>query len=228
MPGCNDQVLELVDLISEINISSGADRQIDFLTLREDYSGSENLENRFEDQKSLINTFNKISDKLNGKNIDQLYIDYGYALYGPSVGFPGPPLRQVGTKDLRPKGYPQISLVVDILGDVYLYREAGFIDRPGAERYIIGRITQKKSLDKIIKEFLNKSNGIVTKKGDIEYFDAFDHLVTNLLNQAEADENFGIPFDKGPIKDRIFNHNFHHRISVSHPTLSHPTLPDNK
>ena len=29
--------------------------------------------------------------------------------------------------------------------------------------------------------------------------DPFDHVMTSLINQAEDDKNFGIPFEEGPI-----------------------------
>ena len=32
--------------------------------------------------------------------------------------------------------------------------------------------------------------------------DAFDHVVTILLNQTESDNNIGIPFDLGPVLSR--------------------------
>jgi hypothetical protein len=32
--------------------------------------------------------------------------------------------------------------------------------------------------------------------------DSFDHVLTLLVNQGEADNSIGIPFDKGPIKLR--------------------------
>ena len=37
--------------------------------------------------------------------------------------------------------------------------------------------------------------------------DSFDHVLTLLVNQAEKDQDFGIPFNLGPIKDRSENKN---------------------
>ena len=105
--------------------------------------------------------------------------------------------------DMRPHGFPQISVVVDLLGDVYLYREAGFLDRPGARRYIIGRVTATRSLEDVVREFVESRRGIEPVDGDTAYFDIFDHVVTQLLNQADADERFGVPFEQGPIRDRL-------------------------
>ena len=52
---------------------------------------------------------------------------------------------------MRKSGYPQMSVAVDSLGDVFLYREAGFLDRPGNSKFIAGRITDKKSIEYIEK-----------------------------------------------------------------------------
>ena len=35
--------------------------------------------------------------------------------------------------------------------------------------------------------------------------DPFDHVLTSLINQAEDDKNFGIPFEDGPVACRIFS-----------------------
>ena len=34
-------------------------------------------------------------------------------------------------------GYPQLSLAIDLYGDVFLYREAGFLERFGNKKFII-------------------------------------------------------------------------------------------
>ena len=35
--------------------------------------------------------------------------------------------------------------------------------------------------------------------------DPFDHVLSSLINQAEDDKNFGIPFEDGPVACRIFS-----------------------
>ena len=47
---------------------------------------------------------------------------------------------------MRPKMFPQISIMVDPKGDVYGYHEATFLDKEGSERYCIGQINKNKSL----------------------------------------------------------------------------------
>jgi hypothetical protein len=44
--------------------------------------------------------------------------------------------------------------------------------------------------------------------------DAFDHLVTVLVNQAEDDLNVGIPFEQGPVSSRtkVYNEDLNSNI----------------
>ena len=151
----------------------------DFVTLREDYSNPTDA-NKFENQKQLIDAFEKIDTNI--------HIDYGYALHYPSLGLPGTVLQHVTYKEIRPKGFPQISCVVDLYGDVYLYREAGFIDRPGADRYIIGRLSPTNTFEDII----NNYKEVTPQENDTDYFDAFDHTITKLLNKEEADKYYNV------------------------------------
>ena len=37
------------------------------------------------------------------------------------------------------------------------------------------------------------------------FMDSYDHLITLLVNQAEQDMDFRIPFEKGPVKVRSLN-----------------------
>ena len=48
-----------------------------------------------------------------------------------------------------------------------------------------------------------ESNQLVqNEKNDIRFMDPFDHVLTSLVNQAEKDNKFGIPFEQGPVKLR--------------------------
>jgi len=151
----------------------------DFLTLREDYSNPTDT-NKFENQQELIEAFDKIDTNI--------HIDYGYAMHYPSLGMQGKVLQHVTHKEMRPKGFPQISCAVDLYGDVYLYREAAFLNRPGADRYIIGRLSSTNTFENII----NNYKEVIPQKNDTDYFDAFDHTITKLLNKEESDKYFGI------------------------------------
>lgn len=219
LPDFAKDVLEFAELIARINTESGAKRKVDFLTLREDYSYVENGESKSESRQDLLDVFKKLEERRKEPDLEGLYIDYGYALYGASRGKLSPPLYMVESSQIRPKGFPQISVVVDLLGDIYLYREAGFIGRDGAERYKIGRILESQTFASVVQEFVQSQKSIPFEDGDTKYFDAFDHLVTGLLNQLEDDINFGIPFEMGPIRKRIYSAGKAQDVRVAHPTL---------
>ena len=110
-------------------------------------------------------------------------------------------------KMLLAEGTPNISVAVDLYGDVYGYREAAFLDRPGSKRYILGRIDKENSFEDIIKDALLKKRTFSVKESDLDYLDAWDHIVLRTLNQAKQDENFGIPFENGPVIGRTYNRN---------------------
>ncbi|MGH9161879.1 MAG: radical SAM protein, partial [Vicinamibacteraceae bacterium] len=216
--GQAEDVLRLADLIAEINREAGGDRQIDFLTLREDYSVPPTEGVTPEERARLVEIFGELEHRRARDDLSQLRIDYGYALQALSEGAPGQPLEMASDTEMRPSGYPQISVVVDLLGDVYLYREAGFLDRPGARRYAIGRVTASTPLDEVVRDFVESGRTIVPEPGDTKFFDAFDHVVTKLLNQADADEAFGIPFARGPVRQRAVM-DPDHALTIAHPTL---------
>ena len=45
------------------------------------------------------------------------------------------------------------------------------------------------------------------KIDDSRFMDSYDHLITLLVNQAEDDLNFKLPFNLGPVKVRSSNPN---------------------
>ena len=95
-----------------------------------------------------------------------------------------------------------MSVAIDLYGDVFLFREAGFLNRSGNKKFIIGRITENISLEDIIKNFLASDQNIKFGYQDERFMDSFDHVLTSLVNQGELDKNFEIPFELGPILDR--------------------------
>ena len=114
----------------------------------------------------------------------------------------GKPLMKVDGTEMRNSGYPQLSVAVDLNGDIFLYREAGFLDRPGNDKFILGRISEDKSFEDVIKEFVESEYSVDTVKHDNRFMDSFDHILTTLVNQAEEDSKIGIPFELGPVLDR--------------------------
>ena len=192
-------ILKLLDYIEEINIKSN--NHIDFLTLREDFG--ENAENILGDErKGIHKLFQDIQKRLENKNLNKLHIDYGYALESirknPNSYQEG--LKRIPYKQLRSKAFPQIAVMVDPKGDVYVYHEATFLDKAGSDRYSIGVVDKEHSLEDLITNFVENSNGITDPlPHDVDYLDAFDQVITIFLNQADDDIKFGIPWSKGPV-----------------------------
>jgi dTDP-4-amino-4,6-dideoxy-D-glucose ammonia-lyase len=203
LPNSTDQVPKLLDLIAEIDGAVDNGPGLDFLTLREDYSVTEAEGLTVEEREHLLQVFQEFNTRLE-KEFPHLYVDYGYALMTLSEGVLGKPLAMVTHEEMRPMAFPQISVVIDLLGDVYIYHEAGFLDRPGADRYKIGTVTKTRSLEVVVQDFLESGRGIEPLPTDPQLMDAFDHVVTKVINQAESDEKTGIPFNQGPIQARLY------------------------
>ena len=208
-----DHVPKLIDYIAEVNNNVDGSG-IDFITIREDFGSvtdaiSDGIERTHEldgflsaaDRKNLIDTFKEFNRK---KEIQcpTVKVDFGYALVQINEGILGDQIKMVSGTDMRKSAYPQVSVAVDSYGDVFLYREAGFLDRPGNDKFIIGRITKEKSLEDIIIEFISNKIEIEPHVSDARFMDAFDHLATILINQAQDDKDLGIPFKLGPVSAR--------------------------
>ncbi len=223
LPGRADQVLQLAEIIADVNRQGGG-RQVDFLTLREDYSARGSAAIDANERVRMVDIFARLEARLREPDLSGLHVDFGYALHAIRRGQTGRSLEMAHHGEMRRRGYPQVSVVVDVLGDVYLYREAGFIGRPGAERYIIGRAGPGRPLERVVSDFIQSGDGIEPHADDTRYFDIFDHVVTRMLNQAEADEAFGIPWEEGPVRDRTPGTTAPPaaRVTVAHPTLDLP------
>jgi dTDP-4-amino-4,6-dideoxy-D-glucose ammonia-lyase len=227
LPGLTHQLLQVLEIIAQLNRETDG-RQVDFLTVREDYSARGPDAIGPEERAALLETLRRAQERCARTDLSDLQVDYGYALEAIDRGHVGRPLEMVDEEHIREQGYPQISVVIDLLGDVYLYREAGFLDRPGADHYIIGRVDETRSLDRVVADFVASGRRIPARLGDTQYFDAFDHVVTLLLNQAEDDRSFGIPFEQGPVPARSPIDSQMDAAptigALAHPTLAHPTL----
>lgn len=189
LPGRVKRLPRLIDHIARIN-EAAPNRPIDYLTLREDYSGRGSGRLPESEREELLNALCVLEDRAN-ELTPALHIDYGYALQT---------IRRGGSRTLpysspqlmRGRGYPQASVVVDLRGDVYLYREAAFPGLPGALRYVIGRVSPALGLKEIVSEFLaDPARTVEPVDGDEFYLDAFDQVVTARLCQLEADMNAG-------------------------------------
>jgi dTDP-4-amino-4,6-dideoxy-D-glucose ammonia-lyase len=216
LPDNIDTIMPLLDYIIDINSKVNNGRGVDFLTLREDFGSVTDgddidVKERMyhldgflstNQRKDLIKTFKEFNIKKE-QECDDLHVDFGYAMVALGEGVLGKPLARVSGKQMRPSGYPQMSVAVDSSGDVFLYREAGFLDRPGNDKFIVGRITDDKSIEDVIKEFVESGTVVDRNETDCRFMDSYDHLMTLLVNQAESDMNFGVPFNLGPVKVRL-------------------------
>jgi len=202
-----DRILKLLDLINEINDAVGGPG-LDFLTLREDFSVPRADGLAHEERRTLVRIFEEFNWRRK-RECPDLKVDFGYALYPLSRGMVGEPLAMVTHEGMQPRAYPQVSVAIDILGDVYLYRDAAFLERPGADRYIIGRVTKTRSLEQVVRDFLASGREIPAMPKDPALMDAFDHVVTKVISQSAADERAGIGFNDGPVRDRSYLMNGH-------------------
>ena len=191
LPGHSGDLISVFEMIREIN--SVSDTKISFITLREDFSQSNNYISDIE-REVLHKTFCLI-EQMCGRDdaLKDLHIDYGYALYPVRHGFNIGPLKMATYDQLGKHGFPQIATAVDSLGSLYVYHETGFLERPGSDRYIIGNIhtdwdaqitSTLNSIEQITRNFL-KSNGIKPLPFDVGFLDAFDHTVTLLINESK-------------------------------------------
>ena len=211
-------ILPLLDYINEVNSKVDNGPGIDFLTIREDFGSVTEIEDDVdksvegrkyylegflteEQRQELISLFAEFN-KRREKECPDMHVDFGYAMAALGEGILGKPLARVKGTQMRKSGYPQLSVAMDSHGDIFLYKEAGFLDRPENQKFIAGRITEDKSMADILKEFIASRKIIDLDKSDDRFMDSYDHLITLLVNQAEADINAGIPFELGPVKLR--------------------------
>ena len=216
-----DTILPLLDYIIDINSKVSNGEGVDFLTIREDFGSvtdisddtDKNIEGRkyhldgflSEEQRiKLIDIFKEFNDRRE-KECSKLHVDFGYAMVALGEGVLGKPLARVNGIQMRKSGFPQLSVAVDSAGDVFLYREAGFLDRPGNKKFIAGRITNGETLESVLKNFIESKETADLVVYDSRFMDSYDHLITLLVNQAEQDMNLGIPFEHGPVKVRCSN-----------------------
>lgn len=165
---------------------------VNFLSLRENYAASGKTAIHGEERQRLREELLDLQSFFAAEGMNELEVDLGYGMRGLVEGGETAPVRRVAHQDILGRGYPQISVVVDLLGDVYLYREAAFIGRRGADRYIIGRLTPELGMPELLQTYLADGNRfIVPRAGDEIFLDAFDHAVTAFLRQVSDDQNFG-------------------------------------
>ena len=154
-----------------------------------------------EQREKLIDVFKEFNERKD-KDFPNMHVDFGYAMVALGDGVLGKPLARVGGEQMRKSGYPQMSVAIDSLGDVFLYREAGFLDRPGNQKFSAGRIGDK-TLEETLKDFIEDKVQVDRKDSDCRFMDSYDHLMTLLVNQTESDMEGGILSPVRIEKDRI-------------------------
>ncbi|QUH00046.1 dTDP-4-amino-4,6-dideoxy-D-glucose ammonia-lyase [Saccharopolyspora erythraea] len=199
LPGRADRLTDLVDFIAELNESS-PQRPLDFVTVREDYSGRDDgrlsESERTELREGLVRFVDYAAERTPG-----MHIDLGYALESLRRGVDAELLR-IRPETMRPTAHPQVAVQIDLLGDVYLYREAGFPELEGATRYIAGRVTPSTSLREVVENFVLENEGVQPRPGDEYFLDGFDQSVTARLNQLERDIADGWEDHRGFLRGR--------------------------
>jgi len=215
LPENIDTILQLLDYINDINSKVDNGRGVDFLTLREDFGSvteiNDDVDKQVEGRKyhlegfmtdkqreNLIGVFKEFNERKD-KECPDMHVDFGYAMVALGDGVLGKPLARVSGEQMRKSGYPQMSVAIDSLGDVFLYREAGFLDRPGNQKFVAGRIGEK-DLEGTLKDFIDSRVEVNRKESDCRFMDSYDHLMTLLVNQTESDMEVGI---RTPFKIRL-------------------------
>jgi dTDP-4-amino-4,6-dideoxy-D-glucose ammonia-lyase len=179
---------------------------INFLTLRENYAASGEAAISGDERERLRDELIDLQSFFVAEGMKEFEVDLGYGMRGLVEGVETAPVRRVAHTDMLGRGYPQISVVVDLLGDVYLYREAAFIGRVGADRYIIGRLTPELGLAEVLQRYLADSDRFVSPRaGDEIFLDAFDHAVTAFLRQASDDLHFGSNLSGVPVHTGLYH-----------------------
>ncbi len=217
LPENMNNLTNVLEFIQEINENVG-DQGINFLTLRDDYQSVtgndpslDNIRKYRLQQEMTINKRKQLLDILQvfkskvKTYIPSLHVDYGYSLEYLSNNIFDKGLVRVSGGELRKFGFTQMSVAVDLHGDVFLFREAGFLDRPGNKKAIIGRISENNLLEDIIKKFLETDKPINFNKEDTRLLDSFDHVLNALVNQSELNYKFGISLSECPISFKQYS-----------------------
>ncbi len=219
LPENYNYLKDVLKLINEINLEIKNGEGINFLTLRDDYQSVTGQDENFDkerkyrlnesmkenERKDLLKIIENFED-LRLQLCPNLHVDYGYSLEYLSQRIFDRGLVKIKGEKIRSYGFSQLSVAIDLHGDIFLFREAGFLNRQGNEKVIIGRLDDKKnSLERNIKNFLSQRKPIKFDESDSRFLDSFDHVLNSLVNQVEEDEKFGIPLNSGPIAFKNFD-----------------------
>ena len=192
LPGHAGDVLEFLEVLKHVNQT--AKRPIDFVTLREDFS--QNIRVLSSQERHQLSSIFACVGRF--QEDWPTHFDFGYALEAQRHGRNLGGLKMIDWDQMIPESFPQVAVAVDVKGDVYVYHESGFLDRPGANRYIIGNI-EGSSVERVTRNWVEHGRTVRPLPPDVGFLDAFDHVVSILINQARDDEAFGFPWRQGPV-----------------------------
>ncbi|MEZ3182551.1 dTDP-4-amino-4,6-dideoxy-D-glucose ammonia-lyase [Streptomyces pimonensis] len=194
LPGRAHRLLDLLDFVAELDAAAPG-RPLDFLNLREDYSGRPDGRIAPAERAELRDALAAFEAKA-AEVTPALEVDYGYALHALKSGLDAE-LPRIRPETMRLGAHPQVAAQIDLLGDVYLYREAGFPGLAGAERYVAGRVGPDTSLRQVVEGFVTRGEQVVPVAGDEYFMDGFDQVIAARLNQMEADIAAGWGDERG-------------------------------
>lgn len=186
LPGHSEDYLKLIHAL--IRLQDTMVHPLDFITVREDFSQDLiYIDNN--ERERLIDIIVKVNDLVE-QHMPHCKIDYGYALDPLQRNQRIGPLRMAKYNQLDGYGLPQASVQVDILGNIYVYHETAFLDRPGSNKFIIGNV--RDGIEDIIKRHLI-GKPFEYLPSDTEMLDAFDHAVSLAIWAARQDQQAGVP-----------------------------------
>ncbi len=143
---------------------------IENLSLREDFTFQYEIDERNKIQDILLSFDEKIKQM-------KVPVDYGYALQDAMAGKMSY-LMKVNVSELTQSQTPQVKICLDPNGNIYSYMEAGFVDRPGADRHALGNV-----IDSSIEQELRKQKKVNPMDGDLQYLDAYNHMVSKYIHE---------------------------------------------
>ena len=162
-----ENINKLDAILEYITDIGGADN----VSLREDHSFRFTVEDRNKLQDAMLTFDEKVKAHHN------LTIDYGYGLTNAMNGV-FDQLVKVTHKELNHTQAPQVKVCVDPNGEIFSYMDAGFVGRPGVERYSLGNVTNSS-----LEEQLKKMKRIEPEEQDPEYLDAYNHLIQRYIHE---------------------------------------------
>ena len=135
------------------------------LSLREDFTGKQNISDRNKFKDLLFSFDEKVKQR-------GIKVDYGYTMAEILDGRDDCKLIQCNLEHLDNMQHPQVKIYIDPRGDIYNYTGASFIDRPDSERHILGNV-----IDSSVEKELKKQKRIEPQESDIQFLDAFAKLI---------------------------------------------------